>query len=47
MVMLGQPLDGKPFYASRVLVNRDGRYQMAASYHTSIQDSPSFRLVME
>ena len=47
MVMLGQPLDGKPFYASRVLVNRDGRYQMAASYHTDIQDSPSFRLVME
>jgi hypothetical protein len=47
MVMLGQPLDGKPFYASRVLVNRDGRYQMAASYHTNIQDSPSFRLVME
>ena len=47
MVILGQPLDGKPFYASRVLVNRDGRYQMAASYHTNIQDSPSFRLVME
>ena len=47
MVMIGQPLDGKPFYASRVLVNRDGRYQMAASYHTDIQDSPSFRLVME
>ena len=47
MMMLGQPLDGKPFYASRVLVNRDGRYQMAASYHTNIQDSPSFRLVME
>ena len=47
MVMLGQPLDGKPFYASRVLVNRDGRYQMAASYHTDIQDAPSFRLVLE
>lgn len=47
MIMIGQPLDGKPFYASRVLVNRDGRYQMAASYHTDIQDSPSFRLMME
>ncbi|MGI9257272.1 MAG: nuclear transport factor 2 family protein, partial [Gammaproteobacteria bacterium] len=47
MVMVGQPLDGKPFYASRVLVNRDGRYQMAASYHTDIQDAPAFRLVME
>ncbi len=47
MIMVGQPLDGKPFYVSRVLVNRDGRYQMAASYHTDIQDSPSFRLVME
>jgi hypothetical protein len=47
MVMLGQPLDGKPFYASRVLVNRDGRYQMAASYHTDIQGAPAFRLVLE
>jgi hypothetical protein len=47
MVMIGRPLDGKPFYVSRVLVNRDGRYQMAASYHTDIQDSPSFRLVIE
>jgi hypothetical protein len=47
MVMIGQPLDGKPFYASRVLVNRDGRYQMAASYHTDIQDAPSFRQVLE
>ena len=47
MVMLGQPLDGKPFYASRVLVNRDGRYQMAASYHTDIQGAPAFRQVLE
>ena len=47
MVMIGQPLDGKPFYASRVLVNRDGRHQMAASYHTDIQDAPAYRQVLE
>jgi hypothetical protein len=47
MIMVGQPFDGWPYYVSRVLVNRDGRYQMAASYHTNIQDSPSHRVVME
>jgi hypothetical protein len=39
-----QPYRGKPFYATRVLVNRDGRYQMAVSYHTAIADVPSFTL---
>ncbi|MFL2553931.1 MAG: nuclear transport factor 2 family protein [Candidatus Rariloculaceae bacterium] len=47
MVMIGQPLDGKPFYASRVLVKRGGRYQMAASYHTDIQAAPRFRQMLE
>ena len=39
-----QPYRGKPFYATRVMVNRDGRYQMAVSYHTTIAGVPSFTL---
>jgi len=39
-----QPYRGKPFYATRVMVNRDGRYQMVVSYHTTIADVPSFAL---
>jgi len=39
-----QPYRGKPFYATRVMVNRDGRYQMTVSYHTTIADVPSFTL---
>jgi len=42
LLMLQQPHKGQPYYAARVYVNRDARYQMAASYHTSIASVPGF-----
>jgi hypothetical protein len=44
LLMLQQPYKGQPYYATRVYVNRDGRYQMAVSYHTSIASVPEFAL---
>jgi hypothetical protein len=44
LLMLQQPYTGQPYYATRILVNRDGRYQMAVSYHTSIASVPDFAL---
>ena len=45
MLALHQPYKSKPYYASRVWVNRDGRFQLAASYHTTIEDVPAFTLL--
>ena len=47
MVMIGQPLDGKPSWNSRVFVPNVDRYQMAASYGTIIRDVPSYRQLLE
>jgi uncharacterized protein DUF4440 len=44
LLMLQQPYTGQPYYATRILVNRAGRYQMAVSYHTSIAWVPDFAL---
>jgi hypothetical protein len=44
LLMLQQPYKGQPYYAARVYVNRDGRYQMAVSYHTAIASVPNFAL---
>jgi hypothetical protein len=44
LLMLQQPYKGQPYYATRVYVKRDGRYQMAVSYHTSIASVPEFAL---
>jgi hypothetical protein len=44
LLMLQQPYKGQPYYATRIYVNRDGRYQMAVSYHTSIASVPEFVL---
>jgi hypothetical protein len=44
LLMLQQPYNGQPYYAARLYVNRDGRYQMAVSYHTSIASVPDFAL---
>lgn len=42
VVMLAEhmPWGAKPYIASRVWVDRDGRYQMAASYHNEIKAMP-------
>ena len=47
LLMLQQPYKGQPYYAARVYVNRDGRYQMAVSYHTSIASVPDFALAKQ
>lgn len=39
-----QPYDGQPFRATYVWVNRDGRFQMVVSYHTTIREVPAFAL---
>jgi Domain of unknown function (DUF4440) len=44
LLMLQQPYKGQPYYGTRIYVNRDGRYQMALSYHTSIASVPDFSL---
>src|SRR5580704_14316444 len=44
LLMLQQPYKGQPYYGTRIYVNRDGRYQMAVSYHTSIASVPDFAL---
>jgi hypothetical protein len=45
MLALHQPYKAKPYYATRVWVKRDGRFQLAASYHTTIEDVPAFTLL--
>ncbi|HVB55100.1 MAG TPA: nuclear transport factor 2 family protein [Candidatus Acidoferrales bacterium] len=47
MVALHQPYKSKPYYATRLWAKRDGRYQLAASYHTSIEDVPAFTLLKQ
>lgn len=47
LLMLQQPYKGQPYYAARIYVNRDGRYQMAVSYHTSIASVPDFALAKQ
>jgi hypothetical protein len=47
LLMLQQPYKGQPYYAARIYVNRDGRYQMAVSYHTSIASVPEFSLAKQ
>jgi len=44
LLMLQQPYKGQPYYGTRIYVNRDGRYQMALSYHTAIASVPDFAL---
>lgn len=44
LLMLQQPYRGQPYYGTRIYVNRDGRYQMALSYHTAIASAPNFAL---
>jgi hypothetical protein len=44
LLMLQQPYKGQPYYAARIYVKRDGRYQMAVSYHTAIASVPDFAL---
>jgi Domain of unknown function (DUF4440) len=44
LLMIQQPYKGQPYYGTRIYVNRDGRYQMAVSYHTSIASVPDFGL---
>jgi hypothetical protein len=44
MVAEQQPYDGQPFRATYVWVNRDNRYQMVVSYHTTIKEVPAFAL---
>ena len=45
MLALHQPYKAKPYYATRLWVKRDGRFQLAASYHTTIEDVPAFTLL--
>jgi hypothetical protein len=45
MLALHQPYKAKPYYATRLWVKRDGRFQLAASYHTTIKDVPAFTLL--
>ena len=44
LLALQQPYQGRPFYATRVFVNRDGRFQMVASYYSAIRNAPAFAL---
>jgi hypothetical protein len=44
LLTLQQPYQGKPFYAARVFVNRDSRFQMVASYYAAIRNVPIFTL---
>jgi hypothetical protein len=45
MLALHQPYKAKPYYATRLWVKQDGRFQLAASYHTTIEDVPAFTLL--
>jgi hypothetical protein len=47
LLMLQQPYKGQPYYGTRIYVHRDGRYQMALSYHTSIASVPDFALAKQ
>jgi hypothetical protein len=47
LLMLQQPYKGQPYYGTRIYVRRDGRYQMALSYHTSIASVPDFGLAKQ
>jgi Domain of unknown function (DUF4440) len=47
LLMLQQPYKGQPYYGTRIYVRRDGRYQMAVSYHTSIASVPDFALAKQ
>ena len=47
LLMLQQPYKGQPYYGTRIYVNRDGRYQMAVSYHTAIASVPDFALAKQ
>lgn len=47
LLMLQQPYKGQPYYGTRIYVRRDGRYQMAVSYHTSIASVPQFGLATQ
>jgi hypothetical protein len=44
MYSLEQPYKGPPFRATRVWVDRGGRYQLVLAYHVVIRDVPSFTL---
>ncbi len=44
LLAMQQPYQGRPFYATRVFVNRDGRFQMVASYYSAIRNAPTFTL---
>jgi len=44
LLAMQQPYQGRPFYATRILVNRDGRYQMVGSYYSAIRNVPVFSL---
>jgi hypothetical protein len=47
MLALHQPYKAKPYYATRLWARRDGRFQLAASYHTTIEDVPAFTLLRQ
>lgn len=47
LLMLQQPYKGQPYYGTRIYVHRDGRYQMAVSYHTAIASVPDFALAKQ
>jgi hypothetical protein len=47
MVSEHQPYGGKPYWASRLWTNTNGRYQMFISFHTTIEDVPSFALATQ
>jgi hypothetical protein len=47
MVSEHQPYGGKPYWATRLWTNTNGRYQMFISFHTAIQDVPSFALATQ
>jgi len=47
LLMIQQPYKGQPYYGTRIYVNRDGRYQMAVSYHTAIASVPDFALAKQ
>jgi len=47
LLMLQQPYKVQPYYGTRIYVRRDGRYQMAVSYHTAIASVPDFGLAKQ
>ncbi len=44
MISMHQPYGGKPYWATRLWTNANGRYLMFISFHTAIADVPSFAL---